>query len=65
MVDVPLILHGRSPLFFTWVVGDFVVNRDQDRTNIGNAKIAGMAEDLELSSSQYSVCLVVFFVTYV
>ncbi|KAK5949236.1 hypothetical protein OHC33_009777 [Knufia fluminis] len=36
-----------------------------DRTNIGNAKIAGMADDLELSSNQYSVCLVVFFVTYV
>lgn len=36
-----------------------------DRTNIGNAKIAGMADDLELSSKQYSMCLVVFFITYV
>ncbi|KAJ9654612.1 hypothetical protein H2198_006358 [Neophaeococcomyces mojaviensis] len=36
-----------------------------DRTNIGNAKIAGMADDLHLTSSQYSVALVVFFVTYV
>ncbi|KEF60874.1 uncharacterized protein A1O9_02436 [Exophiala aquamarina CBS 119918] len=36
-----------------------------DRTNIGNAKIAGMADDLELSSSEYSVALVVFFVGYV
>ncbi|RSL51507.1 hypothetical protein CEP54_011387 [Fusarium duplospermum] len=32
-----------------------------DRTNIGNAKIAGMADDLELTSSQYSIVLVVFF----
>ncbi|KAI4606185.1 uncharacterized protein J4E87_006442 [Alternaria ethzedia] len=36
-----------------------------DRTNIGNAKIAGMADDLSLSSEQYSIALVVFFVTYV
>ncbi|KAF6803372.1 putative vitamin H transporter [Colletotrichum sojae] len=36
-----------------------------DRTNIGNAKIAGMADDLSLSSSQYSIVLVVFFIGYV
>ncbi|KAF2675806.1 pantothenate transporter liz1 [Lentithecium fluviatile CBS 122367] len=36
-----------------------------DRTNIGNAKIAGMAHDLGLTSNQYSIALVVFFVTYV
>ncbi|KAF9884557.1 hypothetical protein FE257_001502 [Aspergillus nanangensis] len=36
-----------------------------DRTNIGNAKISGMEEDLNLSSNQYSIALVVFFVGYV
>ncbi|KAL8669729.1 MAG: hypothetical protein Q9168_005698 [Polycauliona sp. 1 TL-2023] len=36
-----------------------------DRTNIGNAKIAGMQDDLHLSSNQYSVSLIVFFVSYV
>ncbi|CAO2647538.1 Nn.00g084600.m01.CDS01 [Neocucurbitaria sp. VM-36] len=36
-----------------------------DRTNIGNARIAGMATDLHLTSNQYSIALVVFFVTYV
>ncbi|KAJ4377726.1 hypothetical protein N0V83_000555 [Neocucurbitaria cava] len=36
-----------------------------DRTNIGNAKIAGMATDLKLTSNQYSISLIVFFVTYV
>ncbi|KAL8677488.1 MAG: hypothetical protein Q9186_006087 [Xanthomendoza sp. 1 TL-2023] len=36
-----------------------------DRTNIGNAKIAGMQEDLRLSSSQYSISLIVFFISYV
>jgi hypothetical protein len=33
--------------------------------SIGNAKIAGMADDLKLSSNEYSIALVVFFVTYV
>ncbi|CAG7988573.1 unnamed protein product [Penicillium olsonii] len=36
-----------------------------DRTNIGNAKISGMASDLDLTSNQYSTALVVFFVGYV
>ncbi|KAE8368203.1 major facilitator superfamily domain-containing protein [Aspergillus caelatus] len=36
-----------------------------DRTNIGNAKISGMQEDLNLTSDQYSICLVVFFIGYV
>lgn len=36
-----------------------------DRTNIGNAKIAGMADDLKLTSNQYSISLIVFFITYV
>ncbi|KAH6657055.1 major facilitator superfamily domain-containing protein [Truncatella angustata] len=36
-----------------------------DRTNIGNAKIAGMAEDLGLDSNRYSISLIVFFVGYV
>ncbi|EXJ83583.1 hypothetical protein A1O1_07206 [Capronia coronata CBS 617.96] len=36
-----------------------------DRTNIGNAKVAGMATDLHLSSSQYSMSLVIFFISYV
>ncbi|KAB8079159.1 major facilitator superfamily domain-containing protein [Aspergillus leporis] len=36
-----------------------------DRTNIGNAKVSGMGEDLNLSSYQYSISLVVFFIGYV
>ena len=30
-----------------------------DRTNIGNAKIAGMTDDLGMDSNQYSIALVV------
>ncbi|CAK7207750.1 hypothetical protein SEUCBS139899_010563 [Sporothrix eucalyptigena] len=36
-----------------------------DRTNIGNAKIAGMSTDLDLDSNRYSIALIVFFVSYV
>ncbi|TDZ32024.1 MFS transporter prlL [Colletotrichum spinosum] len=36
-----------------------------DRTNIGNAKIAGMDRDLNLDSERYSIALVVFFIGYV
>ncbi|GKZ31080.1 hypothetical protein AbraIFM66950_011139 [Aspergillus brasiliensis] len=36
-----------------------------DRTNIGNAKISGMQVDLDLTSNEYSIALVVFFVGYV
>lgn len=36
-----------------------------DRANIGNAKSGGMAEDFHLSSTQYSVIVLVFFTTYV
>ncbi|KAJ7615831.1 MFS general substrate transporter [Roridomyces roridus] len=35
-----------------------------DRQNIGNAKVGGMAADLKLSSSDYSVALLVFFPAY-
>ncbi|KAF4816677.1 MFS transporter prlL [Colletotrichum siamense] len=36
-----------------------------DRTNIGNAKIAGMDKDLGLDSGKYSIALIVFFIGYV
>ncbi|KAJ7083079.1 MFS general substrate transporter [Mycena belliarum] len=35
-----------------------------DRTNIGNAKIAGLTEDLHLEGLQYNICAAVFFVSY-
>ncbi|EPQ28135.1 uncharacterized protein PFL1_04462 [Pseudozyma flocculosa PF-1] len=36
-----------------------------DRSNIGNAYTAGMGRDLNMSSTHYSVVLLVFFITYV
>lgn len=35
-----------------------------DRANLGNAKIAGMYEDLELYGMKYNVALTVFFIPY-
>ncbi|KAF5862165.1 hypothetical protein ETB97_012062 [Aspergillus alliaceus] len=35
-----------------------------DRTNIGNAKIAGLQEDLRMSNGQYNASLTIFFVSY-
>ncbi|KAL4939119.1 major facilitator superfamily domain-containing protein [Aspergillus oleicola] len=36
-----------------------------DRGNIGNAKIEGMLDDLDMSGQEYNWCLTVFFFTYV
>ncbi|KAJ5740295.1 Major facilitator superfamily domain general substrate transporter [Penicillium malachiteum] len=36
-----------------------------DRSNIGNARIAGLQEDLQLSSSQYEWLLTAFYITYI
>lgn len=35
-----------------------------DRGNIGNAKIEGLAEDLNLQGNQYNMCLTIFFIFY-
>lgn len=35
-----------------------------DRTNIGNAKIAGLSTDLNLSTNQYNMTLTIFFISY-
>lgn len=34
-------------------------------TSIGNAKVAGMMDDLGVSSTEYSMVLVIFFISYV
>lgn len=36
-----------------------------DRTNVGNAKIIGLAEDLGISNLQYNQGLAVFYATYI
>ncbi|KIL65769.1 hypothetical protein M378DRAFT_161779 [Amanita muscaria Koide BX008] len=36
-----------------------------DRTNIGNARIAGLEKDLNLHGTQFDTALAVFFITYI
>jgi hypothetical protein len=36
--------------------------RKRDRSNIGNAKVAGMSEDLDLVGLKYNIAAAVFFV---
>lgn len=36
-----------------------------DRTNVGNAKIIGLEEDLKISNLQYNQGLAVFYATYI
>lgn len=36
-----------------------------DRANIGNAKTGGLEADFQLTSDQYSIILLVFFISYV
>jgi sugar phosphate permease len=35
-----------------------------DRTNIGNAKIDGLQEDLNLTNNEYNDTLTIFFISY-
>ncbi|KDQ21635.1 hypothetical protein BOTBODRAFT_26067 [Botryobasidium botryosum FD-172 SS1] len=35
-----------------------------DRSNIGNANVAGLSVDLNLQGLQYNICAAVFFITY-
>lgn len=36
-----------------------------DRTNVGNAKILGLAEDLHMTNLQYNQGLAVYYATYI
>ena len=36
-----------------------------DRANIGNAKIEGLVEDLNLVGNQYNIASTIFFVPYI
>ncbi|KAF5521878.1 putative transporter [Colletotrichum aenigma] len=49
-----------APLFATLYFVAYL-----DRSNIGNAAVAGLTEDLGLSGSQFSTAVSVFFATYI
>lgn len=52
-------LHIIPWLFGIWLFA-FI-----DRSNIGNARIDGLTEDLNLQGTQFNVALVVFYVPYI
>jgi MFS family permease len=52
-------LHLMPWLFGLWLLA-FI-----DRSNIGNAKIDGLTEDLHLDSNKFNIALAVFYVPYI
>ncbi|MCJ1305833.1 hypothetical protein MMC08_008650 [Hypocenomyce scalaris] len=58
-VDIRLI----PPLFIMYIL-NCLPGKDLDRNNIGNAKEAGMDVALNLSSSDYSLAVSIFFIGY-
>ena len=36
-----------------------------DRTNVGNAKIIGLEQDVHITDHQYDIGLTVFYLTYI
>ncbi|KJA24661.1 hypothetical protein HYPSUDRAFT_38748 [Hypholoma sublateritium FD-334 SS-4] len=51
--------HILPPLALLWLA-NFI-----DRSNVGNAKIAGLAKDTHLVGNQFNTALAVFYVTYI
>ncbi|KIK65234.1 hypothetical protein GYMLUDRAFT_94587 [Collybiopsis luxurians FD-317 M1] len=47
------------------VVAMFYLLSSLDRTNIGNARVAGLQKDLQLTNQQYSIALMVTYVPYI
>ncbi|RWA07634.1 hypothetical protein EKO27_g7470 [Xylaria grammica] len=52
-------LHVLPPITFIFFLAFL------DRTNIGNAKIQGLTEDLNLTGHDYNVALFIFFIPYI
>ncbi|KAJ5637436.1 hypothetical protein N7490_007315 [Penicillium lividum] len=46
------------------LMGFFYLLAFLDRSNIGNAKIAGMSEDLDLTGNRYAWLLTIFYISY-
>lgn len=47
-----------------WTLKYRLADSLQDRSNIGLAKIAGMEDDLNLSSNQYYIAVVIWVIGY-
>jgi MFS family permease len=58
-------LRRKIDLRVTSVLGLLYLVGQIDRNNLGNANIAGMSTDLDLSGSRFSVVVLIMFITYV
>ncbi|KAL0959958.1 hypothetical protein HGRIS_011622 [Hohenbuehelia grisea] len=47
------------------IVSMFYLLSYLDRSNIGNARVAGLQKDLKMTDQQYQICLTVLFVPYI
>ncbi|KAJ7611763.1 major facilitator superfamily domain-containing protein [Roridomyces roridus] len=56
---------GKLDLWILPVVAMFYLLSFLDRTNIGNAKVAGLLKDLDMTPRQYSIALTVTYVPYI
>ncbi|TBU32911.1 MFS general substrate transporter [Dichomitus squalens] len=52
-------IHVLPPLAFLWLA-NFI-----DRTNIGNARIAGLERDTHLQGNEFNTALAIFYVSYI
>ncbi|KAI0368132.1 MFS general substrate transporter [Pilatotrama ljubarskyi] len=52
-------IHVLPPLALLWLA-NFI-----DRTNIGNARIAGLERDTHLHGNQFNIALTIFYVSYI
>ncbi|KAI1789554.1 MFS general substrate transporter [Ganoderma leucocontextum] len=52
-------IHVLPPLAFLWLA-NFI-----DRTNIGNARIAGLEQDTHLKGKEFNTALAIFYVSYI
>lgn len=55
----------KMDMFLIPLMGMLYFLSNLDKSNIGNAEVAGLSEDLNLVGTQYNTCVTVFFATYV
>ncbi|CCD23120.1 Tna1p NDAI_0B00860 [Naumovozyma dairenensis CBS 421] len=55
----------KMDMFLIPLMGMLYFLSNLDKSNIGNAEVAGLSKDIGLVGTQYNVCVTVFFGTYV
>ena len=64
-IDADITSHQTSTeRTYAWFCFWFSSSHTKSRCQIGNARIAGMEEDLNLTGNRYSIALLIFFIGY-